>query len=242
MTERGAHHVERSAREFVIGPSSLRWDGQSLVIDVNELSLPFGQSVKGTIRIDPHGLNSNIWALDRLQRHHWGPIAPSAQIDVKLQSPDLHWKGHAYFDANIGSEAVNQSVAPAFVDWDWSRASLADGSTAVIYDVRESNGQERLLALKFSKDSSHVSSFEAPVRQALPRTKIWQMHRSLRCDPDSISVVDQTLEDTPFYVRSVVKSTLLGERVLALHETLSVPRLSSKVTQCLLPFRMPRTG
>jgi carotenoid 1,2-hydratase len=33
MTERGQRHCARSAREFTIGPSQLRWDGNALVID-----------------------------------------------------------------------------------------------------------------------------------------------------------------------------------------------------------------
>jgi carotenoid 1,2-hydratase len=44
------------------------------------------------------------------------------------------------------------------------------------------------------------------------------------------AVVTQTLEDTPFYVRSVLSSSLLGESVASVHETLNVPRLVSTST------------
>ena len=37
-----------------------------------------------------------------------------------------------------------------------------------------------------------------------------------------------------------VRIELLGEKLLAFHETLSVPRLLSPVVQAMLPFRMPR--
>jgi len=50
----------------------------------------------------------------------------------------------------------------------------------------------------------------------------------------------KTLEDTPFYARSVLSSELLGERVTSFHETLDVPRLSSWAVQFMLPWRMPR--
>ena len=50
----------------------------------------------------------------------------------------------------------------------------------------------------------------------------------------------QTLEDTPFYVRSVLGAALLGERVTSVHETLHVPRLVSLPVQLMLPCRMPR--
>ena len=52
--------------------------------------------------------------------------------------------------------------------------------------------------------------------------------------------VEQTLEDTPFYVRSVLSSSLLGERVTSVHETLSVPRVVATSTRLMLPWRMPR--
>jgi carotenoid 1,2-hydratase len=52
-------------------------------------------------------------------------------------------------------------------------------------------------------------------------------------------VIDM-LEDTPFYERSVLKSSLFGEDVISVHETLNVPRLVSPVVQYMLPFRMPR--
>ena len=62
----------------------------------------------------------------------------------------------------------------------------------------------------------------------------------MRTDERQPAKVTQTLEDTPFYVRSVVASSLLGESVESVHETLNVPRLVSTSTQLMLPWRMPR--
>ena len=50
----------------------------------------------------------------------------------------------------------------------------------------------------------------------------------------------QTLEDTPFYVRSLIDAQLLGETVTSVHETLDLPRLVSRSTRMMLPWRMPR--
>jgi carotenoid 1,2-hydratase len=50
----------------------------------------------------------------------------------------------------------------------------------------------------------------------------------------------QTLEDTPFYVRSVLESGLCGEQVISMHETLNVPRLNTAMTRLMLPWKMPR--
>jgi carotenoid 1,2-hydratase len=49
-----------------------------------------------------------------------------------------------------------------------------------------------------------------------------------------------TLEDTPFYVRSLLRTQLLGENVTAVHESLDIPRLVSLPVQLMLPWRMPR--
>jgi carotenoid 1,2-hydratase len=51
-----------------------------------------------------------------------------------------------------------------------------------------------------------------------------------------------TLEDTPFYVRSLLRTRLLGEDVTAVHESLDVPRLVSLPVRLMLPWRMPRRG
>jgi carotenoid 1,2-hydratase len=48
------------------------------------------------------------------------------------------------------------------------------------------------------------------------------------------------LEDTPFYARSNVAGRLLGENILAFHESLDLDRFDSRWVEVLLPFRMPR--
>jgi carotenoid 1,2-hydratase len=240
MTERGQSHIQRSVNEFKIGPSSIRWDGTALEIDINEVGVPIPFPVKGKVRVIPHGISNRLWALDDEAKHHWGPIAPSATVEAEFRAPNIRWSGHAYLDANEGTEPINRVSNQSFVDWDWSRASLKDGSTAVIYDVRQPNSN-RLLALKFSPNADAVENFKAPDKQELKKT-LWQMNRTIRSDESAVPKVIQTLEDTPFYVRSVLESSLLGEKVISLHETLSVPKLSSMSTQLMLPWRMPRVA
>jgi carotenoid 1,2-hydratase len=52
--------------------------------------------------------------------------------------------------------------------------------------------------------------------------------------------VRQTLEDAPFYSRSLLQTQLLGSPATAIHESLDLDRFASRWVQCLLPFRMPR--
>ena len=234
MTERSRASMERSSTHFRVGHSQLRWTSDHLEIDVNEWSVPIPQRVRGKIKLFPERLFHYVTALDTNARHHWGPIAPAARVEVSLEQPQLSWTGHAYLDSNEGVEPVIQS----FAEWDWSRANLSDGSVAVLYDIREKSGNERVLALKFNPDQS-VEQFQAPARQALPKA-FWRVGRSIRSEAGVPARVVNTLEDTPFYVRSVLESGLLGENVISMHETLNIPRLDSTSTRLMLPWKMPR--
>ena len=234
MTERPAASVHRSREVYAVGPSALRWDGASLVVDIDEVALPLPRRVRGRIRLHPHCLFQRVDALDDGARHRWGPIAPMARVEVELRSPALRWSGHAYLDSNEGDEPVDRP----FTGWDWSRAGLSDGSCAVIYDVRQREAGDRLLALRYRPDGG-VEPFEAPPRQRLARSA-WGIARYQRSAPGAPARIDRTLEDTPFYVRSVARAGLLGEEPVCMHETLHVGRLVSPAVQFLLPFRMPR--
>lgn len=233
MTERGQRQVTRERDSFRVGPSHLRWTGQSLVIDIDEVATPLPRRVRGRITVHPLGLSRFVAALDARGAHRWGPVAPCARIEVEMASPRLSWRGHAYLDSNEGDEPVERG----FTTWDWQRASLADGSTAVVYDARLAGaGGDRVIAERFSPDG-RAEPFEPPPRQPMPASR-WLIRRHLRSDGPPQGC--RTLEDTPFYARSIVHSRLLGQPVQAMHETLDTARLVSPVVQLMLPFRMPR--
>lgn len=234
MTERSKASLRRNAHELVVGPSRLHWDGASLLIELDEVGLPLPRRVRGRVRVWPQGLSNFVTPLDDAGRHRWGPIAPCARVEVDMDEPGTKWSGHAYLDSNEGDEPIHRP----FTEWDWSRAAMNDGSTAVIYDLRQKSGFERVIARRFRPDG-RSEAFEPPPRQALPRTA-WHIGRSMRTDAGVPAQVQQTLEDTPFYVRSVLSSGLLGERVTSVHETLNVPRVVSLPVRLMLPWRMPR--
>lgn len=236
MTERGRSRLQRSASSYTLGPSRVHWDGEALVYDIDELAVPLPRRVRGRVRVRPEGLSTFVTALDAHGRHRWGPIAPCARVEVQFEQPALRWSGHAYVDNNEGDEPVDRG----FVEWDWSRTELADGSTAVIYDVRPRDGPDRVIAARFARDGS-ASSFEPPPRQRLPRSA-WGLPRHMRTEPGTTARVLQTLEDTPFYVRSLLASGLFGEAVTSVHETLDLPRVVSLPVRLMLPWRMPRRG
>ncbi len=236
MTERGARHVARTGSEFVIGPSRVRWRGDALELEIDEIACPLPRRVRGRVRVLPQGLSDFVAALDARGAHRWGPIAPSARIEVALDQPALAWQGHAYLDSNEGDEPVTE----ALVDWDWLRAPMHDGSTVVVFDVRERGpeGGERLIARRFAPDG-RAYAFAPPPRQALPATG-WRIRRQLRSEAPA--VLERTLEDTPFYARSLLRARLLGMELPAVHETLDLRRLAHPLVQAMLPVRMPRRG
>jgi carotenoid 1,2-hydratase len=237
MTERGRRSVDRSATHFAVGPSALRWHDDTLTITLEEIANPLPRRVRGTVRVRPAGLCSYVAALDDAGRHRWGPIAPCARVEVDLDAPALRWEGHGYLDSNEGDEPITEP----FTTWDWLRAPLADGSTAVVYDVRQRVGGDRVIGACFRPDGS-TEALALPPRHNLRRTG-WGIERTVRSEsaPGSAPpTVRRTLEDTPFYTRSLVRTCLGGETVEAMHETLSATRFGAPWVQALLPWRMPR--
>lgn len=235
MTERGRGHCARTGDSLVIGPSRLHWDGQCLQFDIDERGAPLPRRVRGRVRLWPEQLQRYSTPLDAAGRHRWGPIAPSARIEVDLPEPGLRWQGHAYLDSNEGDEPVER----AFERWDWSRARLPDGSTLVHYDLQwpaQPDHPERLLSLRFDA-RGEVEPLPTPPPQDLPPTA-WRLPRRMR-SAQALRVARQ-LEDTPFYQRCLLDVPLGRHTVQGFHETLSVPRLVRPVVQAMLPFRMPR--
>ncbi|HEU4457685.1 MAG TPA: carotenoid 1,2-hydratase [Methylibium sp.] len=248
MTERGRRELQRQRHALAIGPSSARWNGSALVFDIDEVAVPIPRRLRGQVRVMFEAPCEHVTALDAGGAHRWGPIAPCARVEVDLASPAQRWSGHGYLDCNEGDEPIDRP----FLAWDWSRAALRDGGCAVLYDVRhrsapgnvERRGRGRsseVLALRFDRHG-RVEPFAAPPRRELPRS-LWRLARSTRCDDDGSGFeprVLQRLEDGPFYSRELIASRLLGEEVLAVHESLDVTRLLATSTQWMLPWRMPR--
>lgn len=232
MTERGQRHCSRSASHFTIGPSQMRWDGDCLTIDIDEVCVPLPRRIRGRIRLWPQQLFTYSTPLDAAGQHRWGPLAPASRIEVSLSAPDLQWQGHAYLDSNEGDEPVERG----FHTWNWSRALTRDRSTLVFYDMQAPDTEDRLLCLRFTPQGT-VEPIDTPAAHRLPKTG-WRIERRMR-STQAVRVQKQ-LEDTPFYQRALVQFDHAGEHLLAFHETLSVPRLVSPVVQAMLPWRMPR--
>jgi carotenoid 1,2-hydratase len=237
MTERDCGAVTRGPTTFRVGPSGLTWNGQTLTIDIEEVTppfpLPITSRIRGRVRVHPIIFTARAFELDPAARHVWWPIAPVARIEVELDEPALNWSGEGYIDSNRGSEMLEAG----FHHWSWSRAALKSGA-AVQYDVDSRHGAIEPLAMRFDR-TGEAEPIELGRRVSLMPTR-WLVPRATRTDAGTSARVVKTLEDAPFYARSLIDASVLGERVTAIHESLSLRRFSHPIVKWMLPYKMPR--
>jgi carotenoid 1,2-hydratase len=234
MTERGSGALAATPTTLRVGPSQLTWEDDTLVVDIDEWTVPWPSRLRGTVRVHAPRRWHHPVRLAEAGAHWWHPIAPVATIEVALRDPALHWRGTAYVDANRGDAPLEQ----AFRRWDWSRAHRSDGGAVVLYDVERRDATRGATALAF-EPAGTVVPFDAPPPAALQRSG-WGIERGTRCDPGAVAKVQETLTDAPFYARSLVRTQLAGQPMLAMHESLSLDRFDTTWVQAMLPFRMPR--
>jgi len=153
-------------------------------------------------------------------------------IGVSLDVPDLRWRGDGYFDMNIGDEPLERG----FSRWTWSRAATPDGAT-ILYDAERRRAGALSLGMRFDS-SGDCASFSPPPKIVLPSTR-WRVARETRSD-DGDAILTRSLEDTPFYARSLLRTSLGGQKLDCIHESLSLDRFDHPLVKLMLPFRMPR--
>ncbi|MCA9670627.1 MAG: carotenoid 1,2-hydratase [Myxococcales bacterium] len=245
MSEHGrGERVVRAAEKLQLGRSTMRYEdgGARLIVDIDErtthVASPLGQPLRGRVSLElGGGGTSEALVLDAggAGRHRWWPVAPCARAEVQLDEPGLRFSGSAYHDCNWGDEPLEQG----FARWSWSRLALPGGDCAVLYDVVQRDGRRDERAMRFGAGGG-VQPIADLERRALPRTR-WAVARPTRADGSASSPrVLRTLEDTPFYSRSVIASRVGGEIARGVHESLDLDRFSAGWVQFLLPFRMRR--
>lgn len=231
MTERRAGSIETRSNSLSIGPSHVRFEDGALTFEINERSAPLFRPLRGTVVIRPEIEQDQTFILDQHQRHVWRPVWPRAHVEARFEDPDFKMDGDGYVDMNAGSEPLEAG----FKSWNWARTSTREGA-AIVYDSHWKEGGGSSLALNINKDG-RAEPFEMPSAHPLPQT-VWRVPREARSDaPPQLT---RTLEDTPFYTRSLIETDMLGQRCQVMHESLDLKRFSSNWVKCLLPFRMPR--
>ncbi len=232
LTERDAGALRRTRDCLAIGPSALCWDSNVLEIRIEEITAPIPSRIRGVVRVRPAALPGHPVSLDAAGQHRWSPLAPVARVEVALSSPALRWSGRGYLDSNDGDAPLERD----FLRWDWSCARLQDGA-AVLYEVTPRDGPSPPPVAFHFDGHGAVTQFAPPPPCTLPRT-LWRVPRATRSE-DGAAII-RTLEDAPFYARSLISTRLFSERVDAMHESLSLDRFRAPWVQAMLPFRIPR--
>lgn len=235
LRERAIREEDRAPDAITLGASSARWEGDALVVDIDERTTPFGRRIRGRARVIPEVAPSAPRALDRRGEHLWWPVSPLAKIEVELVEPSLSFRGSGYHDANAGGVPLEDT----FETWTWARGER-DRRALVTYDAREVDGAVSSVA--FSIDArGRERALTGLVPHALPRTA-WGLERVVRADVGARPRVARTLEDGPFYARDLVDTELDGARVRVVSEALSGARLGRGWVRFLSGFRMGRAA
>jgi carotenoid 1,2-hydratase len=230
LTERTRDAVRRDSSHVAIGASSMRrLDSGVVVVDLDERSAPWGTPIRGRIRLEPVVTHDCVVTLDGAGEHDWCPRHPLARVHVSLENPRLEFSGTGYLDENSGVRPLET----AFDRWSWSRVAT-EHEVGITYDVELRCGQKRSHGIRIGKDA--VVPFDAPRARDLGRTR-FALPRRLHSEGGDATLI-RTLEDGPFYARSVVETTLGGRSAYGMHETVCLERFSSRWVQFLLPFRM----
>ena len=234
MTDRGSAALRQTRDQLIVGPSSMRWSGADLVIDIDEVSsLPLVSRVRGTITVTPTALSTVELPLTEDGAHVWRPFGPTGRIRVDLKAPGWCWDGHGYFDANFGTRALEAD----FSTWTWARFPSGDGALC-IYDAQRRDGSTLEAAISFGADGQ-AKCVQAPPPARLRRT-LWALPRTVRADPGSTPRQMKPMLDAPFYSRSVVETQIDGHRLVGVHEALDLNRFRNRLIQSMLAVRVPR--
>ena len=235
MTDRGRPALRQSPDALTVGPSSMRWTGSELVIDIDEIgSPPLISRVRGQITLTPNAITDVELPLTPDGTHIWRPFAPVARIKVDLEAKGWQWDGHGYFDANFGTRALEQD----FDYWTWGRFPASDGGALCFYDATRRDGSTLAAAFGFDANGQ-VRDVNAPA--AVPmRRSLWALKRDARADPGTIARQVLPMLDAPFYCRSAIETQIDGETLIGVHEALDLRRFASPLLKPMLAVRVPR--
>jgi carotenoid 1,2-hydratase len=232
MTDRGAGALALSDDEIRIGPSSMRWEGDRLVVDIDERSWPHLHRLTGRVTVHPEAVTQVELPLTPDGAHVWRPFAPEARIEVALDRPGWRWTGHGYFDANFGTRALETD----FSYWTWGRYPTRAGALA-FYDAVRRDGTELATGVRFQGGTAQAVE---PPPKAPFRRSLWAVRRETRADPGHRPRQVKAMLDAPFYCRSAVETVVGGERVVGVHEALDLDRFASPFLKPMLAVKVPR--
>ena len=111
-------------------------------------------------------------------------------------------------------------------------------ATAILYNASRRDGSSQSLALHVNR-AGEVADMAIPAPAMMP-PGFWRVPRPTRSEDGKAELV-RALVDAPFYTRSEIRTRLLGQNAVAVHESLALNRFDNLAVQALmLPFKVPR--
>ena len=112
-------HVGRARRRSTIGPSALAWDGDTLAIRVDEVTVPAPTAhARHRPRLPVGAHQARLRARPR-RAASLAADRPFRACRGRPRAPALRWEGDGYLDSNTG----NAPLEATFDGWNWSRAA-----------------------------------------------------------------------------------------------------------------------
>jgi carotenoid 1,2-hydratase len=159
-------------------------------------------------------------------------MAPKARFEARFEDPSLVFSGSAYHDGNEGDEPLEATLER----WEWARFETPRGCL-VLYDVIRRDKTQWNTAYVFCANGS-METQECSFVHVLPRTFVWAFPRRIRWWTKEAPRVVRTLEESPFYSRSLLRARFDGQDCWGVHESLSLSRFKTPWMQKMLPLRI----
>jgi carotenoid 1,2-hydratase len=226
LIEDRAHHRDRHSVELT--SSRVMWSGGRVTWEIRERTAWTRSPIRGLVEVTPRVSSTAAIPLDSRGTHLWRPLAPLARVRATFTSPGFDFDGHGYLDSNRGDRPLEQGLAP----WSWMH-SVSSGSIDVRYDVV---GRP---PVTLGTAGHPVPADPSDTVHRLPTSR-WGLPRCVRLPVGADVAIVRTLEDAPFYVRSLVRIERGRRSVLAVHETMDPVRLAHPLSQWMIPWRSHR--
>ena len=233
MTERGESAVILKDDTFKVGPSSMSWVNNKLIVDIDELTTPHLSRLKGQVIIEPSQISNIEVPLKSDGTHIWRPFSPISKIHVDLNIKGWNWSGHGYLDGNFGTRALEDD----FSYWTWSRLT-GNSESMTFYDANLRDGSIFNLGLRFDNNGD-IDFIEGVPKTSFSRS-LWQVYREARSDSGYQPRQIQNFLDSPFYSRSKIRTRIQGNEVEGVHEALDLNRFANPLIKPMLALRIPR--
>lgn len=184
--------VETSGDQLQIGQSTLRYEGERLLVHVNDVTAIWGKPVSAKLELTPEGPSHAPVQLVEGLSHHWHPIAPRARATVHVD--ELQLEGRGYHDGNHGDVPLGSDLR----GWDWARSHTNDRTTIHYRPWKAQRGWQ------VEVDSKSASARQVAMTAPEAQRTGWGLPVPKR--PST-----RLLESSPFYARMETGTDTLGE-------------------------------